>query len=238
MHAQEVAPDGSPVAVYLALPAEPAFTAVLDHLDPGASVLDLGCGVGRLVNLLARPHREVWGVDESPAMLRHLAAEVTAVSADLRGLDLGRRFDAVVLASHLVNVADPELQRGFLTAVADHLDPAGTAYLQRHDPSPGAYDVGVREQVLPTARGPLAVTLEVHERRGPWFRATSTMAFPDASWAQTFDAELLDDDALAARLSAVGLELGEVLDATWVTATAAARSRRPGSAQAPAARGA
>lgn len=218
MHDQEVAPDGSPVAVYLTLPAEPAFTAVLDHLDPQASVLDLGCGVGRLVNVLARPGRDVWGVDESLAMLAHLSDEVTAVEADLRSLDLSRRFGAVVLASRLVNVADRHLRRAFLAAIVSHLDAGGTAYLQRHDPAPGVYEVGTRRQVVATDRGPLMITLEVHERRGSQIRATSTMAFTAASWAQTFEAELLDDDALDVVLAEVGLEFGEVLDATWVTA--------------------
>lgn len=217
--ADQVTPDGSPVAVYLAVPAEPAFTPVLDHLDPDASVLDLGCGVGRLVNLLARPDREVWGVDESAAMLAHLSPIATAVEADLRGLDLGRRFDAVVLASHLVDVADGDLRRAFLTAVADHLADGGTAYLQRHDPTSDTYVTGhTGTTTLATDRGELTVTLEVHRRDGPLVHATSTMAFPDIGWSQTFDAELLDDEAIDASLHEVGLRLDEVLDATWVTA--------------------
>lgn len=214
----EVTPDGSPVAVYLAVPAEPAFTAVLDHLDADASVLDLGCGVGRLANLLARPGRRVCGVDESAAMLTHLAPGVEAVQADLRGLDLGERFDAVVLASHLVNVPDPDLRGAFLRAVADHLDVGGVAYLQRHDPTGTAYEVGRTTTRLDTARGPLTLELEVHERDETRFRATSTMRFPDVSWQQPFEAELLDDDALAAALAEVGLRLDTVLDATWITA--------------------
>lgn len=44
--------DGSPVAVYLALPPEPEFSPVLDAIPQEACVLDLGCGVGRLANVL------------------------------------------------------------------------------------------------------------------------------------------------------------------------------------------
>jgi SAM-dependent methyltransferase len=214
----EVAPDGSPVAVYLAVPPEPAFTPVLDHLAADASVLDLGCGAGRLTNLLARPGRDVWGVDESPAMLARLSRDVVAVEADLVGLDLGRRFDAVVLASHLVNEADVRSRRGFLEAVATHLAPDGVAYVQRHDPTSDTYRVGTSTQELPTTRGPLRLTLEVHERVGTWLRATSTMAFPDASWSQAFEAELLDDAAIDGAFAEVGLRLSEVLDGTWVSA--------------------
>lgn len=213
-----VAPDGSPVAVYLALPVEAGFRTLLDHLDPDASVLDLGCGVGRLTNVLARPGRTVWGVDESPEMLAHLAAEVTGVQASIEGLDLARRFDAVVLASHLVNVAHRDQRRALLTAAATHLAPGGTVYLQRHDAASERYQVGRASQTLPTARGDLTLTLEVHARDGDRIHATSTMALADASWSQTFDAELLDDAAVDAALAEVGLALDEVLDPTWVTA--------------------
>jgi len=54
MNAQvAVAPDGSPVDVYRALPVEPEFRPVLESVKPPASVLDLGCGVGRLANDLS-----------------------------------------------------------------------------------------------------------------------------------------------------------------------------------------
>lgn len=98
---ESTAADGSPVAVYLALPPEPEFTAVLNHLPAGASVLDLGCGAGRLAKDLADRGHQVTGVDESAAMLRHLDPTVTAIRARIEELDLGRRFGAVVLASHL-----------------------------------------------------------------------------------------------------------------------------------------
>jgi 2-polyprenyl-3-methyl-5-hydroxy-6-metoxy-1,4-benzoquinol methylase len=215
----EVTPDGSPVPVYLALPPDAGFAAVLDDLAPEASVLDLGCGVGRLVNRLARPGREVVGVDESPAMLRHLAAEVRPVAARIEGLDLGRRFDAVVLASYLVDVADTRQRHAFLEAVARHLAPAGTAYLQRHDPDAATYAAGATTRTeLPTAQGTLTLQLVVHERRDAWLRATSTMELAGRRWSQTFESELLDDPAIDATLSAASLRLDRVLDGTWVTA--------------------
>jgi cyclopropane fatty-acyl-phospholipid synthase-like methyltransferase len=224
---EAVAPDGSPVAVYLAVPLEPDFTAVLDHLDPDASVLDLGCGVGRLVNLLARPDREVVGVDESPEMLRHVAPAVRTIEARLEGLALPERFDAVVLASHLVNVPGRDQRRAFLAAAADHLAADGTVYLQRHAPASLTYEVGVTTQRLATPRGYLRLRLEVHERRGRHLRATSTMAFDDASWSQTFEAELLDAAELDAELRTVGLALDAILDGTWVTARRADDRARP-----------
>ena len=48
-----VAPDGSPVEIYAALPAEPELSRVRSLLAPGARILDLGCGTGRIANPLA-----------------------------------------------------------------------------------------------------------------------------------------------------------------------------------------
>ena len=48
------------------------------ELDAGASSLEIGCGVGRLLRPLAARTREVWGVDIAPTMIelgrQHLAA--------------------------------------------------------------------------------------------------------------------------------------------------------------------
>ena len=100
-----------PVPVYLVLPVEPAFTPVLEDIRAGATVLDLGCGTGRLANELARWGHAVHGVDESAAMLTHVHPDVRTVQTRIQDLDLGRRFDVVVLASQLVNVADGRIRQ-------------------------------------------------------------------------------------------------------------------------------
>ena len=55
---------------------------------PGASVLDLGSGPGRIANPLARAGHDVVAVDDSQAMLDHVEG-ATTVLADLWTLDLG-----------------------------------------------------------------------------------------------------------------------------------------------------
>lgn len=60
---EQVAPDGSPVALYLAMPPHDALELVTEQVPPGGSVLDLGCGVGRLANPLAARGATVVGVD-------------------------------------------------------------------------------------------------------------------------------------------------------------------------------
>ncbi len=69
-----------------------------------ASVLDAGCGTGRVAIELARRGVDVVGVDRDPSMIaeaRRRAPELAWVHADLVTLDLGRSFDVVVMAGNV-----------------------------------------------------------------------------------------------------------------------------------------
>ena len=69
-----------------------------------SSVLDAGCGTGRVAIELARQGVEVVGVDADRSMIaeaRARAPELSWVRSDLAHLDLGRRFDVVVLAGNV-----------------------------------------------------------------------------------------------------------------------------------------
>lgn len=104
------APDGSPVEVYERLPELGEGEIVVSVLAAGASVLELGCGAGRITRQLVRLGYRVTAVDESPEMLANVLDAAT-VQAQIEGLELGRRFDAVLLASNLVNAEPPRLPR-------------------------------------------------------------------------------------------------------------------------------
>jgi SAM-dependent methyltransferase len=208
----DVAPDGSPVAVYRALPVEPEFTPVLDLLRPPMSVLDLGCGVGRLANELVVRGFDVTGVDESAEMLRHVAAGVRTVEAGLVGLDLGRTFDAVILASHLVNVADPATRTAFLQATADHVAPAGVVLIEHWEvppPEPADSDGAV---------GDVAVEFRVLGRRGDDLLGRVTYTLGESAWVQEFRATLLGESDLDDELARVGLRRSQRLSPKWVAA--------------------
>jgi SAM-dependent methyltransferase len=207
-----VAPDGSPVAVYRALPAEPEFTPVLDFLAPPATVLDLGCGVGRLANELVVRGFEVTGVDESQEMLEHLHGNVRAVRSQLQGLNLGMRFDVVVLASHFVNVADDEMRTVFLQAAADHVAPTGAVLIQHWEVSP-TMPTDVDSEVCG-----VRIAFRVLGRHGNDFEARVEYTLADRSWVQGFSATLLDDTALDAELQRVGLRRSRRLTPKWLVA--------------------
>lgn len=94
-----------------------------------ASVLDAGCGTGRVAIELARRGLEVEGVDLDEAMLaaaRRKAPHVRWNLGDLVDVDLGRRFEVVVLAGNVMIFLKPGTEAAVVANMARHLAPGGT----------------------------------------------------------------------------------------------------------------
>jgi len=92
------------------------------------SVLDAGCGTGRVAIELARRGLEVVGTDLDPDMIglaRAKAPALTWVHADLSELDLTTRFDAIVLAGNVIPYIARDRRRAAVVACARHLMPGG-----------------------------------------------------------------------------------------------------------------
>jgi SAM-dependent methyltransferase len=99
------------------------------------SVLDAGCGTGRVGIELARRGLDIVGVDADPAMLaaaRAKAPELEWILADLSDFTLPdgdgpgpRRFDAAVLAGNVMIFVVPGTEGAVLARVAAHLHPGG-----------------------------------------------------------------------------------------------------------------
>jgi SAM-dependent methyltransferase len=111
--------DGSPVDVYLRLPERGEGDIVASAVPAGASILELGCGTGRMTRQLVARGFSVTAVDESPEMLAHVRGAET-VCARIEALELGRRFDAVLLASNLLT--DDDSRAAFLATCRRHSD--------------------------------------------------------------------------------------------------------------------
>jgi 2-polyprenyl-3-methyl-5-hydroxy-6-metoxy-1,4-benzoquinol methylase len=97
-----------------------------DMLQPGATVLDIGCGPGEPIarNLAQRGHR-ITGVDSSPEMITLFRANLpdqTARVADMRTLDLGRKFDGLLAWDSFFHLA-PDPQRLMFPIFRDHAAP-------------------------------------------------------------------------------------------------------------------
>jgi SAM-dependent methyltransferase len=114
----------------------------------GQSVLELGCGTGRLAIPIAQAGNQVVGVDTDPAMLDRARTAWAATSgpgggglelvpADILGLDLGRRFDLVILGLNLLPaLAGRAAQAGALAVAARHLKPDGQVVTDVSLPGP------------------------------------------------------------------------------------------------------
>jgi 2-polyprenyl-3-methyl-5-hydroxy-6-metoxy-1,4-benzoquinol methylase len=96
-------------------------------LDP-ASVLDAGCGSGRVAIELARRGIDVVGTDVDASMLataRRLAPTLTWIEADVRDLHLDRTFDVVVMAGNVPLFTAPGTQADLVAGCARHVAPGG-----------------------------------------------------------------------------------------------------------------
>jgi SAM-dependent methyltransferase len=101
------------------------------------SVLELGCGYGRVLCALARPERELFGLELDPGLLRlgreavgalprALARGVTLVRGDMQSFELGRRFARVILPYNaLYCLLSEERVEACLRAVHAALEPRG-----------------------------------------------------------------------------------------------------------------
>lgn len=207
-----IAPDGSPVELYLRLP--PGGEAELVHasVPSGAEILELGSGVGRVTHELLKLGHPVVAVDESAEMLAHVRGSTT-LCARIEELDLGRRFPCVLLMSNLVNT-EPVQRRAFLETCARHVDPHGVVLMERHEPG------WEPRESEPRPLGELLVSLQDVRVEPPVVSATVRYEFGEDGWHHAFTAWVLDDDELGAELDRVGLQLLGTLDddGRWVKA--------------------
>jgi SAM-dependent methyltransferase len=136
------------------------IAAAFDRLgiEPGAELLDVGCGVGWTTLFLAEAGYRALGVDLVPANVDLCRARAerwnsTAefVQGDMESLELNRSFDAVLVYDALHHSAR---QADAVSSVANHLRPGGWVLFGEpswlHDVSPGARramrDTGWRER--------------------------------------------------------------------------------------------
>jgi len=216
-----VAPDGSPVMLYLALPGSDEAAVIHAAVPPGSAVLELGCGVGRVSRHLAQLGHRVTGVDNSVEMLAHIddADGTEPILSDIATLDLSpRRWPVVVMASRLVN---DDLGPAFLAAAARHVREDGCVLVERHEPG----WVGVVEPSSSERYGIKMTIRNIQRPTAGVIRATMIYEVEGHQFEQSFTAHDVDDERLAEMAGAVGLTIDAILDECGVWARLRPRER-------------
>jgi SAM-dependent methyltransferase len=212
-----ITPDGCAVEFYARMTAQGEPEIVHNALRPGASILELGSGTGRITHPLVALGHPVVAVDESPEMLAYVR-DAETVCSRIEDLALGRRFDAVLLASHLIN-ADPATRTAFLAACRRHVADDGWVIIQQHSPEWFAAAADAE-----STRDGIILRMRDVSRPAPNL-VTATVEYVDGNrrWTQTFTATRLDETELAAVLAGAGLRLDRYLteDHGWLSAAPA-----------------
>ncbi|MGE5291315.1 MAG: class I SAM-dependent methyltransferase [Micromonosporaceae bacterium] len=209
----EITPDGCAVEFYALLPTMGEPPIVHSAVPEGASILELGCGTGRLLRPLAELGHPVFGVDESPAMLAR-AGDLPTACSPIETLRLDRTFGAVLLASTMINT-DPPKRRAFLATCRRHTGPGGMVVIEQASPRWFATVAPSQREV----EGIRRVVRSVH-RDGPVVDVVVEYHVGDRTWTHAFDRYEIGEGELGADLSAAGLRFGRWLtdDHAWFTA--------------------
>lgn len=206
--------DGCAVDLYRRFPTLDEAELIHDNLPPGAHVLDLGAGVGRIADPLVALGHSVVAVDDSPEMLSHIQG-ARPVCSRIETLDLPERFDGVIMASHLANAPTDEDRHALYGAARRHVAQKGVVFVEWHTPEWfDSLDVGTTE---PRTLGDVTSWLEVHAIDAGGVDATVTYAVGDATWTQHFQARRFTEPELRADLAACDLAFATYLTeaGTW-----------------------
>lgn len=194
------------------------FDFFADLVSGSDRVLDLGCGTGIFSVALAGRGHQVTGVDPAAAMLgvarnRPDGEKVRWVQADARHVDLGERFDMVLMTGHAFQTILYRNDRvALLGTIARHLDPGGRFFFDSRNRAARAWERWIPEATRQTRQHPDfgyvvcwndavcdpesgVVTYGTYYQleSGRVFSARSQIAFP----SQTEIAELIADAGLA-----------------------------------------
>jgi SAM-dependent methyltransferase len=131
---------------------------ITDACPPARTLLDVACGTGAHLAHL-RQWYSVEGTDNSAAMLEVAARRLAGVPlhlADMRKLDLGRRFDVVTcLFSSIGYITEPSELQSTIARLAAHVAPEGVLILdgwvrpdEWSDTYRGAPDIASNEEML------------------------------------------------------------------------------------------
>lgn len=166
--------------------------------ESSASVLELGCGNGRVLQALASPKRACVGIDIHPGLLELAKARLKSAPGvslqvqDMLALQLDQRFERIILPFCGVYCVEtsPDLDRLF-AGVAEHLAPGGQFILDTYSAETfHADDDEPDEEQVPHEHGAITVRgveFQVYEQ-SRWDRSQQRILVSYLHAAQDADA--------------------------------------------------
>jgi hypothetical protein len=121
--------------------------------------------------------------------------------ARIEDLWLGRRFDARLLASHLINTPDEAARQSLLMSARRHLADAERVLVEWHPPQ--WFETAAHGQHGWLGEVEIGLHDVVHD--GDLLSATVRYSTGDGRWEQSFTCQRLDETRLKSALAAAGL---------------------------------
>ena len=173
--------------------------------SPALEAIDGTAGAGRICAALLELGIGLSGV-------RQAVIDADASIDDLAAMDLGARFDLVVLGSHLINLPDDDRRSAFVQLAARHVAGGGRVLVEHHP-------IDWAEMAGPTTPTPGAeVGMDEVRRHPPFVSAISTFDIGGRFVRQPFTARVLSEAELAEAVGACGLAVRRRLGPTWLEA--------------------
>ena len=192
--------DGCSVDLYRQMPYMGELSDIEPELLKHTAALELGCGTGRLCGRLQELGIRVAGVDESHEMLALLPAGVEPIESSIETLDLGRRWPAVLLPSHLINHPEESVRRSFVECARRHVEPNGTFFVKRHSTE---WLSTVEEGRIGDSHG-VSCFADLVSRAGDLVTMVLRYEAFGQSWTQSFTTRALDTHEIEDLLSSCG----------------------------------
>ncbi|MEW1722970.1 methyltransferase domain-containing protein [Streptomyces sp. NPDC093109] len=211
-----ITPDGCAVDLYSRLSVGREPDVIAAAVPPGASLLELGSGAGRVTHALIERGFAVTAVDESAEMLERIRGART-VRSPIETLELDETFDVVMLASYLVHFGEHRVRDALLRTCRRHVADDGCVLIQREGLD---WHTAVPWERVDEAAG-CTVRMVSCEPVGDGVDSLRVeYVFPDATWTQTFRSRVLTKEAFEGYLGEAGLAVDAYLtdDGTWVRA--------------------
>lgn len=203
--------DGCSVELYLKTPYLGEVELFQAWIPTGSSVLELGCGVGRITRVLLDRGYRVTAVDNSAEMLAHVPSKASRICADIETLALETTFNAAILASCLINIPDAAIRAMQLAKCREHLKPGGHLIFERYDPGWLAdVQIGALGEV-----GDIEMRVDAVERDGANVYLCLRYRHGAEEWLHCFTDTVLTDDDVDRCLSSAGFATPTWIDRRW-----------------------